>query len=208
MKAALVFNSPEMAAQLIEQLPDVHIIDAGSNPKLENSWIRLPINNYWVNNWHDALKYIHTFLEIRYLWMLNDDVKGVSEEMYQALLSKMQETNAFMITPAFNSPHSTFHKKGSDLREVNWIDMTAPLIDLDKYFELGGFDLNFRGYFGDIDLCYRARQKGFKMYVLDSFEFEHIGGYTVNKEGMSEQSNMAHNQILIDKYGKSWNELI
>jgi hypothetical protein len=208
MKAALCYNSPEMAAQLIEQLPDVHIIDAGSNPKLENSWIRLPINNYWVNNWHVALKYIHSFLEIRFVWALNDDVKGVSEEMYQALLSKMQETDAFMITPAFNSPHSTFHKKGNDLREVNWIDMTAPLIDLDKYFELGGFDLNFKGYFGDIDLCYRARERGFKMYVLDSFEFVHIGGYTVNKEGMGEQSNMAHNQILIDKYGKSWNELI
>ena len=111
MKAALCYNSPEMASQLIEQLPDVHIIDAGSNPKLENSWIRLPINNYWVNNWHDALKYIHSFLEIRFLWMLNDDVKGVSEEMYQALLTKMHETNAFMITPAFNSPHSIFHKK-------------------------------------------------------------------------------------------------
>jgi GT2 family glycosyltransferase len=208
MKIALCYNSPEMAEQLQAQLPSVFIVDAGSNPPLKDAFMALSTNKYWVNNWHSVLEYLHGNLKKRFIWLLNDDVKGVSEEMYQALLSKMQETNAFMITPAFNSPHSVFHKQGNDLREVNWVDMTAPLIDLDKYFELGGFDLNFKGYFADVDLCYRARQKGFKMYVLDSFEFEHIGGYTVNKEGMSEQSNMAHNQILIDKYGKSWNELI
>ena len=207
MKAALCFNSPEMALQLKEQLPDVIIIDAGSNPPIEFAHMRLKENRYWVKNWHEVLTSFHN-MGVKYLLMANDDITGMCETKYQNLLQIMKATDAFMVTPSFNSPHQVFHSRGTGFREVNWVDMTCPLVDLDKFWKLGGFDLEFNGYFADIDLCYRARQKGMKMYVADHLKIHHIGGYTVSKEGTWAQSNMEDNQILVKKYGKSWSELI
>jgi hypothetical protein len=46
------------------------------------------------------------------------------------------------------------------------------------------------------------------MFVDDTLQVTHIGGYTVQKEAKHEQANMDDNLILINKYGKSWNELI
>jgi GT2 family glycosyltransferase len=94
-----------------------------------------------------------------------------------------------------------------NLRQVNWVDMAAPLINVKKYKQIGGFDLAFKGYFADIDLCHRANAEGFKMYVDDTLKVEHLGGYTVQKEAKHEQASMSDNDILIKKYGKSWNEL-
>jgi GT2 family glycosyltransferase len=139
--------------------------------------------------------------------MLNSDINGASIEMYETLLYYANSTNAFMITPAFNSPHSLFHPIGNTLRQVNWVDMAAPLINVKKYKQIGGFDLAFKGYFADIDLCHRANAEAFKMYVDDTLKVEHLGGYTVQKEAKHEQANMSDNDILIKKYGKSWNEL-
>jgi GT2 family glycosyltransferase len=79
--------------------------------------------------------------------------------------------------------------------------MAAPLINVKKYKQLGGFDLAFKGYFADIDLCHRAKQEGFKMYCDDTIQVNHLGGYTVQKEAKHEQASMDDNSILINKYG-------
>ncbi len=86
--------------------------------------------------------------------------------------------------------------------------MAAPLINVKKYKQLGGFDLNFKGYFADIDLCFRAKQENMGMYIDDTQKIYHHGGYTVIKEAKHEQSNLTDNNLLIKKYGKSWFELI
>jgi GT2 family glycosyltransferase len=140
--------------------------------------------------------------------MLNSDITGASIEMYNTLLHYAISTDAFIITPSFNSPHKVFHSIGDKIRLCNWIDMAAPLINVKKYKQLGGFDLNFKGYFADIDLCFRANQENMGMYIDDTLCVNHAGGYTVIKEAKHEQANMADNDLLIKKYGKSWFELI
>jgi GT2 family glycosyltransferase len=113
-----------------------------------------------------------------------------------------------MITPAFNSPHSLFHKRKTYLtREVNWIDMTCPIINVDMYKKLGGFDLQFKGYFADVDLCYRARLAGLIMAIDDIQEVNHIGSYTVQKEDKWDQANASDNELIVKKWGKNWTEL-
>jgi hypothetical protein len=46
------------------------------------------------------------------------------------------------------------------------------------------------------------------MYIDDSQIIQHSGGYTVIKENKHEQANLDDNTILLNKYGKSWHELI
>ncbi len=204
MIASLIYNTPELVESLKKQIDTIFIIDAGSTKKIEGSQIRYDDNRFWVGNWDRFLRSTNA----EWVWMLNSDITGASIEMYETLLYYANSTNAFMITPAFNSPHNLFHSKSNTIREVSWIDMAAPLINVKKYKQIGGFDLAFKGYFADIDLCHRAKQEGFKMFVDDTLQVTHIGGYTVQKEAKHEQASMDDNLILINKYGKSWNELI
>jgi GT2 family glycosyltransferase len=140
--------------------------------------------------------------------MLNSDVEGVDKAMYLDLVDTMLTEDLFMITPSFNSPHSLFHKRKTHLtREVNWIDMTCPIINVDMYKKLGGFDLQFKGYFADVDLCYRARLAGLIMAIDDIQEVNHIGSYTVQKESKWEQANASDNELIVKKWGKNWTEL-
>lgn len=216
MIAALSFNAPELAEELVKQVPEVKLIEIESH-ELEQAWFYLPKNEFWVRNWQRVINLIceETFAidnrspEYPYLWMLNDDITGASMEMYHELVKCAKELNSFMITPSFNSPHQVFHNKQTGIREVNWVDMCCPLINLEMFNNLGGFDLDFKGYGADIDLSYRAREKGLKMYVHDIFEINHIGGYTVYKNNTWEQSNVDEmNRVLLAKYGKTWNQLI
>lgn len=217
MIAALSFNAPELAEKLVEQLPKVSIIEVETHLVRKNRWFNLEKNEYWVGNWAKVFDIMWRTYEKKdsewhkypYVWMVNDDIEGASMEMYRSLIETAKEFDAFMVTPSFNSPHKVFHSQGEGLREVNWIDMTAPLIDLRKYWALGGFDKAFTGYGADIDLAVRAREKDYKMIVDDELHLHHIGGYSVAKNNTWEQSNLDHmNEILMKKYGKVWHELI
>jgi GT2 family glycosyltransferase len=85
--------------------------------------------------------------------------------------------------------------------------MTCPIINVDMYKKLGGFDLQFKGYFADVDLCYRARLAGLIMAIDDIEEVNHIGSYTVQKEDKWEQANASDNELIVKKWGKNWTEL-
>jgi hypothetical protein len=204
MIASLIYNTEELIPILQDQIPDIFLIDAGSSEPIQGCHIRYETNLFWVGNWDRFLRSTNA----QYVWMLNSDITGATVEMYNVLLHYAISTDAFIITPAFNSPHKVFHSIGDKMRLCNWIDMAAPLINVKKYKQLGGFDLNFKGYFADIDLCFRANQEKMKMYIDDTLYVNHLGGYTVIKEAKHEQANLADNDLLIKKYGKSWFELI
>ena len=204
MIASLIYNTQELIPILQDQIPDIFLIDAGSSKPVQGCHIRYETNLLWTGNWDRFLRSTNA----SYVWMLNSDITGASIEIYNTLLHYAISTDAFIITPSFNSPHKVFHSIGDKMRLSNWIDMAAPLINVKKYKQLGGFDLNFKGYFADIDLCFRANQEKMKMYIDDTLYVNHLGGYTVIKEAKHEQANMADNDLLIKKHGKSWFELI
>ena len=204
MIASLIYNTQELIPILKDQIPNIFLIDAGSSEPIQGCHIRYDTNLLWTGNWDRFLR----STSAQYIWMLNSDITGASIEMYNVLLHYAISTDAFIITPSFNSPHALFHSHGNLIRSCNWVDMAAPLINVKKYKQLGGFDLNFKGYFADIDLCFRANQENMKMYIDDTLYVNHLGGYTVIKEAKHQQANLADNDLLIKKYGKSWFELI
>ena len=220
MIIALNFNAPELAEELVNQLPEAWIVQIGEGKTVQNQLYRIKENKYWVGNWVDVFNVLwRTFCkpgkeqnmpQYPYIWMVNDDITGATMRMYHDLIEIAEDHDAFMVTPAFNSPHSIFHPVvGNDIREVNWVDMCCPLINFEKYLALEGFDPAFKGYGADIDLSVRAREKGLKMIVSDQHEIYHIGGYTVKKNNTWEQSNVDEmNKVLMAKYGKVWHELV
>lgn len=202
MIASLIYNTPELIETLRKQVPGIHLIDVSDKP-LNGCNQRYETNLLWAQNWHRFLSEYTS----GYVWMLNSDIQGASFDMYRELIELMDK-DVLMVTPSFNSPHETFRKSDKLVGRVNWVDMAAPLINVELYHKLGGFDPQFLGYFADIDLCYRARQQGYKMLVDYRQKVHHIGGYTVNKTGKHEQAAMQDNDLLLKKYGKNWYELI
>jgi len=211
MIASILYNTPELVKPLREQYSDIYLIDGGSDIKIFNCHWRITQNEFWTGNWDRMLKDFKR-IGIKYVWMVNSDISsGIDVGYYEKAKNIMKVNDLFMLTPSFNSPHKVFQQieDADDYLFHNWIDMCCPIIDVEKYIELGGFDLQFKGYFADIDLCKRARDKGFEMVIDYSHYCEHIGGYTVNKEAKHEQSNMADAEVLCQKWGvKHYTELI
>ena len=203
MIASLIYNTPELIEPLKSQIAGIHLIDVSDEP-LDGCSQRYDTNLLWSQNWH---RFLSEYSQ-GYVWMLNSDVNGLSIEMYEDLLT-MMDSNTFMVTPSFNSPHAIFNQdKLMTIDQVNWIDMCCPLINVELYHKLGGFDPELKGYFADVDLCYRARNAGYKMYVNHNYNVHHLGSYTVNKTNKFEQAAIQDNDLIIKKYNKNWYELI
>lgn len=67
---------------------------------------------------------------------------------------------------------------GSPYREVDWIPGALMLLRTSCLDEIGGFDERLFAYVEDVDLCLRARDAGFRIYVArDAWALEQ--GYTL-----------------------------
>lgn len=164
-------------------------------------------NLYFAAGWNRAMRNI----EADFVWMLNDDVEGITREMFDQLLEELTETNCLAATPAFNSPHRLFNRdNGADVRRVQWIDWCCPLVDRTIFNELGGFDEQFTGYGADIDICKRARDTNHKCIKVNYLELHHLGskttGYYNTHKYMANVEDM--NEKLKAKWGvNDWTEL-
>jgi GT2 family glycosyltransferase len=64
----------------------------------------------------------------------------------------------------------------SSAREVQAVSTVAVLVRAEAWEQLGGFDQRMYFYGEDIDLCFRARRLGWKVWFTPDAEFLHIGG--------------------------------
>lgn len=65
---------------------------------------------------------------------------------------------------------------------VDWISGCAMMIRRDLFEELGGFDENFFMYFEDVDICKRAKKKGYGSAVCPATEIVHLGGKSLDRK--------------------------
>jgi len=153
----------------------------------------------WAMPILEGLGYTH-------VWMMNDDVEQVSAEKLDELLNAMPE-DAAAISPPFNSPHPVFHPQDSDIREVSWLDWCVPLVRMDAWKDVGGFDERFKGYGADLDFCKRARIKGYRFYVVETEPVKHLGSVTGWPKGGNCVATM--NRLLKEKWGvKDWTGMV
>ena len=87
-----------------------------------------------------------------------------------------------------------------DEREVFWATGACLFIRSECYHKVNGFDEDFFAHMEEIDLCWRLKNKGYKiMYCPDSTVY-HVGGGTLNKTSSHKTFlNFRNNLILICK---------
>lgn len=212
LAATLVHNTPDLAARMREQLPDVLVIDNGSHPPIDGAHISLPLNRGFVGGWNEAMRRIVAERpDVDYVWMLNSDVEGVSVEMGLELWMDCVYDEHAVSTPVFNSPHQAFSQQAANmfaqtLRAVSWVDWCCPMVSVEAWKKVGEFDPASTGYFADVDWCRRARDVGYRFCVSEPNVVNHLGSVTASRIG---HTWSADDSWLCRKWGvRSWTELV
>ncbi|UTA66791.1 glycosyltransferase family 2 protein [Emticicia sp. 21SJ11W-3] len=68
-----------------------------------------------------------------------------------------------------------------DTREVFWATGACMFVRASVFHELGGFDTSFFAHMEEIDLCWRMKNAGYKVYYSAASTVYHVGGGTLHK---------------------------
>lgn len=74
-------------------------------------------------------------------------------------------------------------------QSVAWVSGAALLVSHDLFSRLGGFDEGFFLYYEDVDLCFRVREAGRKVFLSPEVSVLHIGGKSMRSVGHSRQKS-------------------
>lgn len=68
------------------------------------------------------------------------------------------------------------------IREVFWASGAAMFIKAPIWHEVGGLDADYFAHMEEIDLCWRLKNKGYKIMVVPQAVVYHVGGGTLTRE--------------------------
>jgi len=125
----------------------------------------------------------------RFALLLNPDLKVSEELIIKLLVLAMEgdEDNTAIWAPAVARDEFS----GDQPVSVEAVLGAAMLFDLHKMNKVGFFDENIFLYSEETDLCYRTRQKGYKIKFCPGLYLEHIG----------DGSSVHHHSLV---YMKGW----
>src|SRR6201985_1325167 len=84
--------------------------------------------------------------------------------------------------------------------EVFWASGAAMFIKKKCWDEVGGFDDRFFAHMEEIDLCWRLKNRGYKVMYCAQAEIYHLGGGTLNTENpFKTYLNFRNNLMLLKK---------
>lgn len=87
----------------------------------------------------------------------------------------------------------------NDLREVFWATGACIVVRADLFHQLGGFDDDFFAHMEEIDLCWRFKNSGYKIFVQPKSEVYHVGGGTLPVSPFKLYLNYRNNLFLLYK---------
>lgn len=67
-----------------------------------------------------------------------------------------------------------------DISEIFWATGACLFIRRDLFHELGGFDEDYFAHQEEVDLCWRAKNRGHKVYYVGQSHVFHLGGSTLS----------------------------
>lgn len=85
----------------------------------------------------------------------------------------------------------------NDAREVFWASGAAMFIRADKYRDVGGLDARFFAHMEEIDLCWRLKNKGYKILVQPEAVVYHVGGGTLSRQNPRKTFLNFHNCLAM-----------
>lgn len=85
-------------------------------------------------------------------------------------------------------------------REIFWASGACLFIRSKEFFEAGGLDADFFAHMEEIDLCWRLRNRGYKIYYCSESTIYHVGAGTLAKASTRKTFyNFRNNLLMITK---------
>ncbi len=83
---------------------------------------------------------------------------------------------------------------------IFWATGAALFINAEKFHEFKGFDEDFFAHMEEIDLCWRLKNHGYKIYFIPEITLYHLGGGTLPKQNPKKvYYNFRNNLLLLYK---------
>lgn len=76
----------------------------------------------------------------------------------------------------------TDHGQYNTTQEIFWASGACMFVRASAFHEAGGFDARYFAHMEEIDLCWRLKNKGYKVYAVPQSVVYHVGGGTLNKQ--------------------------
>jgi len=92
------------------------------------------------------------------------------------------------------------HGQYDDISEIFWASGAALFIKRDRWLEVKGLDSDFFAHMEEIDLCWRLKNKGYRIVYCPYSKVYHLGGGTLSSENpYKTYLNFRNNLVLIQK---------
>jgi len=92
------------------------------------------------------------------------------------------------------------HGQYDDQSEIFWASGAALFIKRIRWIEIGGLDPDFFAHMEEIDLCWRLKNRGYRIVYCPKSIVYHVGGGTLNAESpFKTYLNFRNNLVLIQK---------
>jgi N-acetylglucosaminyl-diphospho-decaprenol L-rhamnosyltransferase len=110
--------------------------------------------------------------------ILNEDLtlQGTVVPLSSPAVALVRASGLSRRIPNRFQPHWSTHWDHSESREIEAADGAVLLVRHAAWEQLGGFDESALMYAEDLDLCWRAREAGWKVWFESHAEFVHLGG--------------------------------
>lgn len=72
------------------------------------------------------------------------------------------------------------HGQYDDTKEIFWATGACMFVRSKVFRDLGGFDPDYFAHQEEVDFCWRAKNKGYKVFYLGSTKVYHLGGSTLS----------------------------
>lgn len=119
-----------------------------------------------------------------------------ADRSFQVSFGKKIDFCAEMIQKLFLNPYFRLRLKSAlRPRPVGWLSGACLLVRRQPLEEVGLFDEKFYLYFEDIDLCYRLRERGYKLIFFPRVDILHTGGVSTSTLGLRNRLEYRQSQI-------------
>jgi len=128
-----------------------------------------------------------------YVYIINPDVRFKNNTMNE-LISSIKNINDFAIlSPISNKDQYPNYKLDSNnfnleknILPVKEIDGYSMIINKKKFVDQNFFDENFFMYLENVDLCFRKKNEGEKIFIVKNSKIEHLGAKAVDEKYFEE----------------------
>ena len=92
------------------------------------------------------------------------------------------------------------HGQYNTVSEIFWASGAALFIRRSQWIEMGGLDEDFFAHMEEIDLCWRLKNRGYKIMYCPESSVYHVGGGTLNAENpYKTYLNFRNNLVMLQK---------